>query len=117
VLPPVEAAVQTVITGDGRRLVVSVHGPERGPALIAHSGTPDDGSLHRETLERGAARGLRQVSCARPGYAGSDRNQGRSVADRVIAAATVAGAARHDGDGLSRHRYGDVLDELLSAGD
>jgi pimeloyl-ACP methyl ester carboxylesterase len=138
VLPPVEAAVQTVTTGDGRRLVVSVHGPESGPALIAHSGTPDDGSLHRETLERGAARGLRQVSYARPGYAGSNRNEGRSVADcaadveaianalgiqrlhtvgwsgggphalacaallpdRVIAAATVAGAAPHDGDDL-----------------
>lgn len=114
------------------------HGPEDGPALIAHGGTPDDGSMHSETLAQGAARGLRQVSYARPGYAGSDRHEGRSVADcaadveaiadalgierfhtvgwsgggphalacaallpdRVIAAATVAGAAPHDGEGF-----------------
>ena len=56
-------------------------GPEDAPALIAHTGTPSDGSQHRETLEEGAKRGLRQVSYARPGYAGSDRHEGRSVAD------------------------------------
>jgi pimeloyl-ACP methyl ester carboxylesterase len=134
----VETVTQTVKAGDGRTLVVHVTGPEDGPALIAHGGTPDDGSMRRETLETGARRGLRQVSYARPGYAGSDRDEGRSVADcagdvgaiadalgierfhtvgwsgggphtlacaamlpdRVISAATVAGAAPHDGDGL-----------------
>ena len=133
-----EVTVQSVRTPDGRTLEVSVVGPDDGPALIAHGGTPDDGSLHRETLEEGAGRGLRQVSYARPGYAGSDRHEGRSVADcaadvtaiadaleierfhvvgwsgggphalgcasllpdRVISAATVAGAAPHDGEGL-----------------
>jgi pimeloyl-ACP methyl ester carboxylesterase len=134
----VETVTQTVRARDGRTLVVRVTGPEDGPALIAHSGTPDDGSLRTKTLEAGAQRGLRQVSYARPGYAGSDRDEGRSVADcaadagaiadalgierfhtvgwsgggphtlacaallpdRVISAATVAGAAPHDGDGL-----------------
>jgi len=133
-----EAVTQTVRARDGRTLVVRVTGPEDGPILIAHTGTPDDGSMRRETLEAGARRGMRQVSYARPGYAGSDRQEGRSVADcaadaeaiadalgierfhtvgwsgggphalacaallpdRVIAAATVAGAAPHDGDGL-----------------
>lgn len=113
-------------------------GPEAAPALIAHTGTPSDGSQHRETLEEAAVRGLRQISYARPGYAGSDRHEGRTVADcardveaiadalrverfhtvgwsgggphtlacaallpdRVIAAATVAGAAPHDVEGL-----------------
>jgi len=115
-----------------------VAGPEAAPALIAHTGTPSDGSQHRETLEEAAVRGLRQISYARPGYAGSDRHEGRTVADcardveaiadalrverfhtvgwsgggphtlacaallpdRVIAAATVAGAAPHDVEGL-----------------
>jgi pimeloyl-ACP methyl ester carboxylesterase len=127
-----------VRTPDGRTLEVRIFGPENGFALIGHGGTPDDGSLHRETLEEGAERGLRQVSYARPGYAGSDRHEGRSVADcaadteaiadslgierfhtvgwsgggphalacaallpdRVISAATIAGAAPHDGEGL-----------------
>jgi len=134
----VELAVESVQTRDGRTLEVSVTGPDDAPALIAHTGTPDDGSLHRETLEQGGRRSLRQVSYARPGYAGSDRDEGRSVADcaadveaiadalgierfhtvgwsgggphvlacaallpdRVIAAATVAGAAPHDVEGL-----------------
>jgi pimeloyl-ACP methyl ester carboxylesterase len=133
-----ETVTETVRSRDGRTLVVHVTGPEDGPALIAHSGTPDDGSMRPKTLEAGARRGLRQVSYARPGYAGSDRDEGRSVADcvadveaiadalrigrfhtvgwsgggphtlacaallpdRVISAATVAGAAPHDGDGL-----------------
>lgn len=131
-------AVESVKTRDGRTLEVSVTGPDDASALIAHTGTPDDGSLHRETLEQGARRRLRQVSYARPGYAGSDRHEGRSVADcasdveaiadalgierfhtvgwsgggphalgcaallpdRVIAAATVAGAAPHNVEGL-----------------
>jgi pimeloyl-ACP methyl ester carboxylesterase len=134
----VEVSIQSVKTPDGRTLEVSVVGPEDAPALIAHTGTPSDGSQHRETMEQAAARGLRQVSYARPGYAGSDRHEGRSVADcardveaiadalgidrfhtvgwsgggphalacaallpdRVIAAATVAGAAPHDVEGL-----------------
>jgi pimeloyl-ACP methyl ester carboxylesterase len=134
----VEAVLQSVRAPDGRALEVRVTGPEGGTTLIAHGGTPDDGSLHSETLEEGARRGLRQVSYARPGYAGCDRQEGRSVADcaadiaaiadalgierfhtvgwsggaphalacaallpdRVISAATVAGAAPHDGDGM-----------------
>jgi pimeloyl-ACP methyl ester carboxylesterase len=134
----VETVTETIRARDGRTLVVHVTGPEDGQALIAHGGTPDDGLLRRETLEAGAQRGLRQVSYARPGYAGSDRREGRSVADcaadveaiadalgierfhtvgwsgggphtlacaallgeRVVAAATIAGAAPHDRDDL-----------------
>jgi pimeloyl-ACP methyl ester carboxylesterase len=132
----VEVVVESVATPDGRTLEVKIAGPEGGQALIAHTGTPDAGSLRRQALEEGAKRGLRQVSYARPGYAGSDRHEGRSIADcaadvgtiadalgierfhtlgwsgggphtlacaallpdRVIAAATIAGAAPHDQD-------------------
>jgi pimeloyl-ACP methyl ester carboxylesterase len=104
----VEVVVESVATPDGRTLEVKIAGPEGGQALIAHTGTPDAGSLRRQTLEEGAKRGLRQVSYARPGYAGSDRHEGRSIGgphtlacaallpDRVIAATTIAGAAPHD---------------------
>jgi len=129
---------EIVTTADGRRLEVTVAGPEDGAAIMAHGGTPDDGRLYPETVEAGAQRGMRHVSYARPGYLGSDRHEGRSVADcaadvvaiadalgierfyvvgwsgggphalacaallsgRVISAATVAGAAPHDAEGL-----------------
>jgi pimeloyl-ACP methyl ester carboxylesterase len=132
----VEVVVESVRTPDGRTLEVKVAGPRDGLALIGIGGTPDAGGLRRETLEEGDRRGLRQVSYARPGYAGSDRHEGRSVADcaadvevvadalgierfhtvgwsgggphtlacaallpdRVIGAATIAGAAPHDQD-------------------
>ena len=105
---------------------------------MAHGGTPDDGRLYPETVKAGAQRGICHVSYARPGYVGSDRHEGRAVADcaadvvaiadalgierfhvvgwsgggphalacaallpgRVVSAATVAGAAPHDAEGL-----------------
>jgi pimeloyl-ACP methyl ester carboxylesterase len=130
--------LREAMTADGRRLDVRIHGPEAGPIVIDQTGTPSDGRLHAETVEAGAERGLRHVSYARPGYAASDRDSRRSVADcaadvaaiadtlgierfyvvggsgggphalacaallpnRVIAAATIAGAAPHDAEGL-----------------
>lgn len=128
-----------LVTGPGgRALDVRIAGPEGGPVIIAHSGTPDNASLRPETLAAGAERGVRHVSYSRPGYLRSDRHEGRSVADcaadvraiadalgiarfwvlgwsgggphclacaallpdRVISAATVAGAAPHDVEGL-----------------
>jgi len=123
---------------DGRNLEVSIYGPEGDHLLIAHGGTPSAGRIFPDEVEIGARRGVQQVTYSRPGYASSDRNEGRSVADcvgdveaiadhlgserfhvvggsgggphalacaaflpeRVISAATVAGAAPHDGDGL-----------------
>lgn len=129
---------EIVRTSEGRRLDVGIAGPEGGAVVFAHTGTPDDGQLFANVLQPGAERGLRHVSYARPGYAGSDRHEGRSVADcaadvaaicdwleverfhtvgssgggphalacaallpdRVISAATIAGTASHDGEGL-----------------
>jgi pimeloyl-ACP methyl ester carboxylesterase len=83
---------ETITTPEGRRLAVTITGPEDGDAVIAHTGTPDDGKLRPETVEAGVQRGLRQVSYARPGYADSDRNEGRSVADCGADVETIADA-------------------------
>jgi pimeloyl-ACP methyl ester carboxylesterase len=129
---------ETVTTPEGRRLEVRIAGPEGGPTVVAHPGTPDDARLKSDIRSAGAERRVRHVSYARPGYLESDRHEGRSVAscaadvraiadaldidrfhvvgwsgggphalacasllrDRVISAATVAGAAPHDGLGL-----------------
>ncbi|MGV1048983.1 MAG: alpha/beta fold hydrolase [Solirubrobacterales bacterium] len=73
---------------DGRRLLAEAAGPEDGPLLIWHGGTPGCRRLPHWWYEEGTKRGLRHLSYSRPGYEGSDRMQGRTVAD--CAADTVA---------------------------
>jgi len=70
-----------VMTEDGRRLVVEVSGPAEGDVVFFHTGTPSAGLLFDDLIVAGAERGLRHVSYARPGYADSDRQEGRTVAD------------------------------------
>lgn len=74
---------EIVSAPDGRRLEVEVAGPDDGEVIVFHTGTPSVGSIFEPMLEAGAERGLRHVSYARPGYAGSDRHPGRSNADCV----------------------------------
>ncbi len=75
---------------DGRLLEVWAAGPPGGTMLLAHHGTPSDGSIYAPVATEAAARGLRWVSYSRPGYAGSTRHEGRSVADCAADALAVA---------------------------
>jgi pimeloyl-ACP methyl ester carboxylesterase len=122
-----------------RRLEVEVDGPSDGLVLISHTGTPSGGRLYAPRVRAGAERGIRHVIYSRPGYGGSDRQTGRTVADcagdvaaiadalgarellieggsgggphalacaallpeRVLAAASVAGVAPYDAQGLN----------------
>jgi pimeloyl-ACP methyl ester carboxylesterase len=77
---------------DGRRLDVRVSGPADGVPLVYHHGTPGAFTPVR-ALERAAhARGLRLVATSRPGYGGSSRHPGRSVADVAADTAAVVAA-------------------------
>ena len=76
--------------GGGRSLNVRVAGPEDGVVLVAHHGTPSTGRPFRPYVEAGAEHGLRFVTYTRPGYAGSTRNPGRSVADCAADTARIA---------------------------
>lgn len=80
--------LQQVELPDGRALTAAVSGPEDGPVLVFHHGTP--GSYHELEFHARAvhARGWRRVSFSRPGCPGSTRKPGRSVAD--VAADTAA---------------------------
>jgi pimeloyl-ACP methyl ester carboxylesterase len=120
------------------RLDVLVAGPDDGVPLVFHHGTPSGLVPFQPLFTAAAARGLRVVMPARPGYEGSAARPGRSVADiaadvatildaldaerfvtvgwsgggphalacaalladRCLAAASVAGVAPHDADGL-----------------
>lgn len=70
------------LTGpQGRVLEVELDGPADGEVVMLHTGTPQAGTLFGPLVEAGAERGLRHLAYSRPGYAGSQRHQGRTVAD------------------------------------
>ena len=70
-------------------LEVMRHGPEDGRVLVLHVGTPnapDTFPLLTDALDE---RGWQLVAYARPGYAGSERREGRSVADAAADTASI----------------------------
>jgi pimeloyl-ACP methyl ester carboxylesterase len=84
-------ATTRAITGPGgRALEVEVAGPDDGRVVLFHTGTPGAASVFAPLVEIGAAKGLRHVAYARPGYAGSDRHEGRAVADCVADVTAIA---------------------------
>jgi pimeloyl-ACP methyl ester carboxylesterase len=92
-LPTVECERFEVTTADGRALEAVSCGDPGWPVVINHHGTP--GSAHEfwpAHLDEAHARELRLVAYSRPGYAGSDRQEGRTVADCAADACAVADA-------------------------
>ena len=73
---------------DGRLFEYSAAGDPDRELLVFCVGTPSAVVEFPYVAEAAAARGLRSVICSRPGYGGSTRNEGRTVAD--TAADTVA---------------------------
>jgi pimeloyl-ACP methyl ester carboxylesterase len=71
---------------------VQFAGPAQGDVVLHHKGTPGAGPLYPPLVEAGAERGLRHLSYDRPGYADSDRQPGRSVADCVGDVAAILDA-------------------------
>jgi pimeloyl-ACP methyl ester carboxylesterase len=71
----------TVPAGDGRVLEALVAGPDDALPLVFHTGTPSGLVPNAPLAEAAAARGLRTVLYARPGYGGSTPQPGRLVAD------------------------------------
>jgi pimeloyl-ACP methyl ester carboxylesterase len=73
--------IETVTTRDGRRLEYLADGPEQGPVLLVHGGTPGAASEAGVIARPARALGLRTVTYSRPGYGTSSERPGRSVAD------------------------------------
>ena len=75
-----------------------------GLAIVWHHGTPQTGAVLPPVLDAAAARGIRVVSAARAGYAGTTVLEGRTVADAaadVVAVADVLGLQRYATVGAS----------------
>lgn len=79
-------------TPDGRRLHVYEAGDPDGELVLVHHGTPGSGLLWDRWAADAANRHILLVGYDRPGYDGSDRHPGRSVADAAADSATIADA-------------------------
>ena len=71
-----------VRTPDGRDLEVLRYGPADGRPLVSHVGTPSAPDEFLPLMEAVVERGWQLVSYARPGYAGSTRQAGRTSPTR-----------------------------------
>jgi pimeloyl-ACP methyl ester carboxylesterase len=89
---------RVLATADGQQLEVLSTGPEDGLVLLFHNGTPGGLVASTDMATAAAARGLRTVMYARPGYSGSTARPGRRIADAAADTATVL-------DGLGARQF------------
>ncbi|MBF4618447.1 alpha/beta hydrolase [Clavibacter sp. VKM Ac-2873] len=96
---------------DGRTLHCYDTGPGDAADLVVvyHHGTPNVGPPPAPLVEAPAGRGIRWVSYDRPGYGGSTRRPGRTVADAAADDAAVADALGIDRFAVLGHSSGAVL--------
>jgi pimeloyl-ACP methyl ester carboxylesterase len=92
--------VRDLALADGSILqyVLDVDVPPGAGLLVYHHGTPGAGPLDPNLVGPARAAGLQVVELVRPGYGGSTRQPGRSVADVALMAAVLA-------DHLGRDRF------------
>jgi pimeloyl-ACP methyl ester carboxylesterase len=78
-----------VAVSDDRVVDVAVSGAPDGMPFVLHHGTPGSALQYEPFAAAAAERGLRYVTYSRPGYGGSTRHAGRSVADCAADTAKV----------------------------
>ncbi|MFZ0545929.1 MAG: alpha/beta hydrolase [Candidatus Promineifilaceae bacterium] len=81
---------RVIVLEDGRKLHVCEAGrPDGVPVLVLH-GTPGSNLVLTKWVEDAQSRGIRLISYDRPGYGGSTRDPGRSVASAAEDVAAIA---------------------------
>jgi pimeloyl-ACP methyl ester carboxylesterase len=83
-----------VTTADGRTLTVREGGDSGGVPVLVHYGTPASSLLYEPHANDAGAKGIRLISYDRPGYGGSTRAAGRTIADCAEDVAAVCDALR-----------------------
>jgi len=81
-----------VATQDGRILKVLEDGDRVGRPVLVHNGMPNSRLLFAADVRSAQRLGIRLISYDRPGYGGSTRRPGRSVADCAEDARAIARA-------------------------
>jgi pimeloyl-ACP methyl ester carboxylesterase len=79
-----------------RELEVVASGPDDGIPLITHHGTPGAAVPYAPAVAAAAERGLRHITYSRPGYGGSARDEGRTVASCAADVAAILDALGAD---------------------
>src|SRR5690349_12684220 len=87
-----KATDHTIATEDGRSIRLLEAGQPDGVPVLVLRGSPHSRRLYDRWVEDAESRGIRLLCYERPGYGGSTRQPGRSVAS---AAKDVAAIARH----------------------
>jgi pimeloyl-ACP methyl ester carboxylesterase len=90
-------AIEHVQTSDGYSIEILLMPPQAGWTLLFHGGCPSAPVAFPQLERAAAARAIRLVEYARPGYASSTRRIGRRVADAasdVVAILDSVGAER-----------------------
>ena len=86
----------TLADGGTLQYFVDDEAPADAALLVYHHGTPAAGPLDDELLVPARAAGLRIVELVRPGYGGSTRRAGRSIADVVPLVQELTDHLGHD---------------------
>src|SRR5579862_5117750 len=81
-----------VSTDDGRVLQVLECAAADGPPVLTLHGSPGSRLQFERDVQRAERMGIRLLSYDRPGYGGSSRDEGRSVADCATDIRAIAGA-------------------------
>src|SRR3954451_23002140 len=71
---------RAISTEDGRKLCISEAGHPQGVPVLVLRGTPQSRLLYDGWIKDAQWRGIRLICYERPGYGGSSRQPGRSVA-------------------------------------
>jgi pimeloyl-ACP methyl ester carboxylesterase len=87
-----DVRIHQIRRSDGRTLTAHETGDPTGELVLVHHGTPGSGGLAPWWAADAAARGIRLVGYDRPGYGGSGRHVGRTVADAAADATAIADA-------------------------
>lgn len=95
---------QRITTPDGRTLEVHEAGDPAGLPIVVHHGTPMSGIQYDPHIDLALEQRVRLIGYDRPGYGGSSRARGRTVADcaaDVTAIADALGLERFASWGIS----------------
>jgi pimeloyl-ACP methyl ester carboxylesterase len=84
--------MRSVETSGGRTVRVREAGDPAGVPVLVLNGTPSSSLLYEPHVRDAEARGIRLISYDRPGYSGSTRHRGRTVADCAEDVAAVCDA-------------------------
>jgi pimeloyl-ACP methyl ester carboxylesterase len=83
---------RTLTTADGRALLVREGGDPDGTPVLFHGGMADSRLLYARDAEVARRHRVRLISYDRPGYGGSTRHEGRTMADCVADVRAIAAA-------------------------